>query len=320
MRYGRNRLGAMVMVLALLPAAARAQGAGATGAQILQFLGGSRAPALSGAYTAGSNDADALFYNPAGVATLSRAAAFSYERYVADVSLVSAGGLIGFQRLTVGVSGIYLNSGEINELIPDPDFGGNRGTATGRTFSSSEVAARLTVATSLAERLRAGLSAGLVSASLAEVTRQTPMFDLGAQYDFSFGTIGVSLNNVGAALSGHNLRAGRLPTEVRVGAITEFTSGEGPALTLHTDLLARLNEGSAGVLLGAEGGWRANARRTVGAVARLGYDAAEGEGGLGAFKLGAGISTAQLSLDYTFQHLEFLGGVHRLGVRWSVAR
>lgn len=313
-------------LLAGIPSLSLGQGAGATGAQVLQFVAGSRAAALSGAYTAASGDADALFYNPAGVATLRRGAGLAYETYVADVALASFGGLLNIGRFTVGLSGVYLDGGEIDEMVPDPEFGGNVGLPTGHKVSASETAARISAATALSDRLRVGASMGLVSTSIgsgqaaAGESRNAPSIDVGGQYDLSFGTVGLALRNVGTRLSGADVSSARLPTEARLGVAAQFTRADGLGVTLHSDLVARINESSAGLIFGVEGGWQASAQRNVGAVARIGYSAAEGEGGLGGLKLGAGISMAHLALDYTFQHLEFMGGVHRFGLRWSVTR
>ena len=138
----------LAALLALVPAQqSAAQGAGSTGAQVLQFVAGSRAAALSGAYTAASSDADALFYNPAGVAALQRAAAISYEAYVEGVALASFGGVLNLGRFTIGLSELLLDAGDINERVPDPEFGGNRGISTGRVLSASESVTRITAAT-----------------------------------------------------------------------------------------------------------------------------------------------------------------------------
>ena len=55
------------LLLAALACAAplAAQTAGETGATVLKFNAGSRAAALSGAYSSAYGDADALFFNPA---------------------------------------------------------------------------------------------------------------------------------------------------------------------------------------------------------------------------------------------------------------
>ncbi|MGH7459954.1 MAG: PorV/PorQ family protein, partial [Longimicrobiales bacterium] len=299
--------------------AANAQGAGTTGAQVLQFVAGSRAVALSGAYTAVSSDADVLFYNPAGIVPLRHAAALSYEAYVEGVALASFGGVLNLGRITLGISELLLDAGDVNERVPDPDFGGNRGISTGRVLSASESVTRISAAAPFGDRLRLGASAGVIATTIAEQGMNAPVFDLGAQYELSRATLGVALRNVGTDLSGDNLRPAKPPTEARLGAVMEFQRADGFGFAIHTDIVSRLHEGSTGLVVGAEGGWQAQARALT-AMARVGYSAAEGAGGLGAIKFGGGLTMGQIALDYAFQHMEFLGAVHRLGLRWSVPR
>jgi hypothetical protein len=297
-----------------------AQGAGAAGAQILQFSAGGRAAAFSGAYTASNSDADVLFYNPAGAASLRLGGALSFETMVQDVTLSSLSGALRVGPVTVGVSGMFLNAGEVTELVPDPSFGGTTGTPTGNTASASEAVARVTVALPIHERLRLGASGGVISSSLADQSSNTPVFDIGVQYDLASFTVGAALRNAGGALTTSGLRDAQVPTEARVGAAVQLSRADGLGVTLHSDLIARLQESSAGILLGAEAGYLPSAARSLGAVARVGLSPAEGDGALGVLKLGAGLTLANLGIDYTYQSFDVLGSVHRLGVRWSAAR
>jgi hypothetical protein len=310
----------LVALLLLAPLAVQAQGAGSTGAQVLQLTAGGRASALSGAYTAVSSDVDALFYNPAGVATLRYGAALAYETYVEDIALASFAGVVRFGALSLGLSGLFLDGGEISEIVPDPAFGGNTGMPTGRVASASEGIARLSFALPFGDRLRVGAAAGFVYSSIADATRSTPSFDLGAQYDLSFGSVGVALLHAGGSLSGDEIDDAELPTEARIGATADLTRADGFGVQVNADMIARLREGSAGFLIGAEAGYHATAQRALGAVARVGFSAAEGEGALSSLRFGAGLSLAQLAMDYTYQNLDFYGSVHRVGVRWTVPR
>ena len=305
---------------ALTVGSVQAQGAGATGAQVLQFSAGGRAGALSGAYTAATADVDALFYNPAGVATVRFGAALAYETFVEDIALASFAGAFSAGRFTIGLSGLFLDAGEIAEIVPDPEFGGQTGSATGKSLSATESIARLSLAMPMGERLRLGVSAGMLSNSIADHSMSTPTFDLGAQMDLGFGTVGAALRNAGAAIKGDQLADADLPTEGRVGAVLRFDRADGLGATLNGDVVMRLHEGSAGVIFGAEAGYHATAQRTLGAVARVGFSAADGEGSLGALKFGAGISLANIAIDYAFQNVDFFGGVHRFGVRWTALR
>lgn len=310
----------LIVLLLLAPAALPGQGAGSTGAQVLQFTAGGRASALSGAFTAVSSDVDALFYNPAGVATLRYGAALAYETYVEDIALASFAGVARIGTFSLGLSGLFLDGGEVSEIVPDPAFGGNTGMPTGRVASASEGIARLSVALPFGDRLRVGASAGFVFSSIAEATRSTPSFDLGAQYDLSFGSIGLALLNAGGSLADDDLVDAELPTEARLGATAELTRADGLGVQITADIVARLREGSGGFLIGAEAGYHATAQRALGAVARVGFSGAEGEGALSSLRFGAGLSLAQLAMDYTYQNLDFYGAVHRVGVRWTVPR
>jgi hypothetical protein len=308
----------MLLLLGLCAAPLQAQDrAGATGAQVLQFLPGSRAAALSGAYTAVSADADAVFYNPAGIANLRRAGTISFESYVSGVAYGSLGFASRFGSLTIGASVAFLNAGEIAEVIPDPEFGGNSGTPTGNTFSASESALRLVAALPLMDgRLRAGAAIGFVATSLAEQNQHAPLADIGAQYDIGAATIGVTLRNLGTDLSGD--ASDKLPTEARFGAAMHLLREGAGVLTGTGEVIARLGEGSVTFAAGIEGGLPATASRPFTILARAGFDAESNQ--LGALRAGASLGFRDIAFDYTFQQMEFFGSVHRFGLRLNRAR
>lgn len=88
---GRRRLRVAALALLCLagPAAAAdfsRQAVGTTGSEFLLFDQGARGIALGGAYTAVTDDANSLYWNPAGLSRVPRfSAALMYSRYVADV-------------------------------------------------------------------------------------------------------------------------------------------------------------------------------------------------------------------------------------------
>jgi hypothetical protein len=306
-----------LLALGLFAAPLHAQdNAGTTGAQVLQFLPGSRAAAMSGAYTAVSADADAVFYNPAGIADLRRAGTLSFESYVADVAFGSLGVASRVGVFTVGASLAFLNAGNIREVIPDPEFGGSSGQETGATLGASESALRVVAALPLLDgRLRAGAAIGFVSTSVAEQSQHAPLADLGAQYDVGAATIGVSLRNIGTNLSGDAMD--KLPGEARIGASLQLMRN-GALLTASGDLIARLGEGSMTFAAGIEGGFPATASRPFTILARAGVDAESNQ--LGALRAGASLGYQDIAFDYAFQHLDYFGAVHRFGLRLNRLR
>lgn len=303
----------LLFVAAPLPAQ---ETAGATGAQVLQFLPGSRAAAMSGAYTAITGDADAVFYNPAGLAPLRRAATIAYESYIADVAYGSLGLATRWSAFTVGASVAFLNAGDIREVVPDPEFGGNTGMETGRTVSASESALRLVAALPLLDgRLRAGAAIGFVATALAEQRQTAPMADLGAQYDIGIVTIGLALRNLGADLTGD--ATDRLPTEARLGAATQLARNGG-VLSVSGEMISRLGEGSMSFAGGIEAGLPGTDARPFALLARVGLDAESNQ--LGALRAGVSLGFREVTFDYTFQQLEFFGAVHRFGLRINRSR
>jgi hypothetical protein len=282
------------------------------------MLAGGRASALSGAYTAATLDADVLFYNPAGAATLGAAASVSYQQHVEDIGLATGAGAYRFGNLVLGASAIFLDYGEIREFVPDPDFGGQTGIATGNMVSASEVAARLTGALALADgRFNLGASVGYVSTDLAGTGRGTPFVDVGGQYLLSGLTIGAAVRNVGGTLSGSGVADADLPTEARLGAMYEFARDTGFGGAVSADLVTGLNGGTTGIIAGFEAGLLPRGASRVGAVGRIGYDTGVGDAGQGALALGGGISLGPLAVDYAWQNYDLFGSLHRFGVRWS---
>jgi hypothetical protein len=295
----------LALAFALCNAPADAQSAGKTGAQVLQFNAGSRAAAMAGAYTAATSDADALFYNPAGMATVRKAASASYETHSLDIAYGSAAGLIRFGRVNIGTSVAYLDAGSINEITPDPEFGGNTGIGTGNTVSASESAARISIGAAF-NQLRAGASVGFVSSTVADASSQMVGLSAGLQYDVAGMTLGAVLRDVGGS---------DLPTEARLGVSRTFMNDKNIGATFNADAIARVREGSFSAVGGLEVGILPGNANDFGAVARIGYDAEPGN--LAPLRFGAGITMKSVSLDYAFQNLDFAGVVHRIGVRWA---
>lgn len=314
-----TRGGLALLALALgVPLELAAQGAGTAGAQVLQLPAGGRAAGLSGAYAAADGDADVVFYNPAGLASLQLAAGASYQRHVESVRLGSGAGALRLGGVVLGFGVAYLDAGDITVVEPDARFGGERGTSTGRVASAREAAARLAVAVPLvARRMRVGAAAGFVSSELDEVGRSAPVLDAGVQYLATpFLTIGAAVLNLGPSLSGDAAADAPLPTEIRTGVLVELEPAAGLGVVASLDLAHRFEEGATIVAAGLEAGLVPGAARPFGAVARIGYDAGTGGDGLGPLRLGGGVSLRGIAVDYTYQSLDFFGAVHRIGVRW----
>jgi hypothetical protein len=307
---------ALAAALLLLPVVAAAQGAGTTGLEVAQLPVGARAGALAGAYSAVGDDADGLFYNPSSVRGLERAASLSYQRHVMDISFGSVAGAYRVGRVSLGAGFAFMDGGEVPEIVPDPDFGGQRGIPTGATVAARESTFRLAAAYPLLdERVRLGAALGFALSELAGVSRSAALVDLGAQARVARrASVGVALRNRGGALSGGAAEDADLPLEARFGAVYQLPLPAELGILVAADVIHRPREEITGAAGGVEFGLMP--ADGVGAVLRIGYRAEEAIPATNALQLGAGVSFAGVSLDYQYQDLEFFGTAHRVGLRW----
>ncbi len=152
---------------------------GTTSAEFLLLGAGARGAALGNMYSAIATDPTALYWNPAGVAEISRpGVSLSTYDYLADTRY-SWGGMafpfndgqttIGFQIGTFGFSDqpIYSLS------APDGD---------GSTYSVSESFYGVTLAQNFSDRFSAGLTGKVVSSSLAKVSATGVAVDFGTSF------------------------------------------------------------------------------------------------------------------------------------------
>jgi len=309
---------AVALVSCMAAPAAAQSGVGVAGAQVLQLPAGSRAPALAGAYTAGYGDADLLFYNPAGAAALDRAVSVAYQSYFEDIVAGSGAAVFRLGALVVGAGLVFLDAGEVAEIVPDPAYGGQRGMETGQTVTASENAARFAAAASLLDdRLRLGAAAGVVSSDLAGIIRSAPFFDIGAQYAVRELTVGAVLKNLGGAMTSDTADDATLPTEARFGASYQMILGQGGlGAALAADVFHRMQEGTSGLAVGLEGGLMATPELPLAAVVRAGVSVEAADEFLAPLRLGAGVAYGDIAVDYTYQSYDVLGSVHRFGLRW----
>jgi hypothetical protein len=192
---------AVVMALAFLSATATAGGGdrtGTAGASQLLIPVGARGIALGSSYSAGISGLNAIYYNPAGLSASRNAAeaTFSHMQSFGDmgVDYVAVGAQFqGFGYLAFSVKS--LSFGDIaltDERNPD---------GTGATWSPTFVALGLTYSRALTDRIRAGVTAYLVSEDLYRVSASSAAFDIGVQYQGLAGvrglSIGVTLRHLG---------------------------------------------------------------------------------------------------------------------------
>lgn len=168
---------------------------GASGAQELRIPYGSRGTAMGGAVIANARGLEAMYWNPAGLATLEGTEAmFSYLPYIADIdqNFVGAATNIG-DFGTIGAGAKVMSIGEIEETTQQfPD-------GTGRVFEPSLSVINLTYARTLTANVSFGLTAMFINEQIHEVSASGMAFDAGFMYDPGWHGVrlGLALKNYG---------------------------------------------------------------------------------------------------------------------------
>lgn len=299
----KNLQATLALLIALLLGAAPAFAAATGGGEPLNFLlldGNARAVALGGAYTALATDANALLYNPAGLARISRdEATFMHNSYFTGV----------YQEYAAyaspkgwGANLNYLNSGSVaNTSVSNPDGSGGSSDLTDLAFTGG-------YGRKLGESLSVGGSLKYVRESIAGVTGTAFALDAGAMFAVSQVpglTLGGSILNLGPTVKFQAANE-NLPLNIRGGAAYIFDV-MGQKSTFAFDV-SKERSSSLVVAFGME---------TVLAKVlpiRLGFTT-NNDAGPG-ITTGVGYIYNGLAFDYAFVPLGDLGNAHRMSVTW----
>jgi hypothetical protein len=288
---------------------------GETSAIVLEQPASARALALGDAMVAVRDGDGSLFTNVALMdATRGASGSLSGQHYVASSSLVSASGSVRAAGGTLGVGVRGLDYGSVAEFIPDTaNFGGQRGVATGRDVTASEIAITAGYAR-VTGRLHFGAALGYVRQQIADESSGAASADVGAAVELSRGIVlGAAVQQIGADLHLASTSS-PLPRVVRAGASVPFRLGALGTLVAGEAIMMR--SGDVLPRAGAEVNWRTANGITL--VARGGVQGRASDALLSAYTFGAGIAGGHVALDYAYQGMGALGGAaHRVGVRFQ---
>jgi long-subunit fatty acid transport protein len=321
---------AVVVAVCAAHAPARAQfdlgeqRAGTSSGTFLKISVGARATGLGESFVAVANDPSAIYWNPAGLASLVRPeVAVSHLEWPGDIRyehityvqpVQRLGGSLAFQ---LGVLSTEID--ETTELAP---FG------TGRSFFYSDVVAGGAYARRWTDKLLVGAGLKYVREDLgADVdgpVTNSVMFDVGSIYYLGLGSvrIAVSLTNFGAELQPGGDFVSPITGEVRAydgfDPPTLFRYGlafepiENAEQRLTASLEINQPADNAQVIKGGlEWQWQG------GAALRSGYNFGADEM---RFSAGAGlfakVGQTRLTVDYAYTDGGFLGTVNRLSLGW----
>jgi hypothetical protein len=294
------------------------QRAGISTAQFLKIGVGGRAAALGGSFVAISDDASALYWNPAGLAQFKKnQVMFSHNIWLVDINHDFIGVVYHLDsENTFGASLTALTTDDMPVTTEFAPFG------TGEYFGFSDIAISISYARKMTEQFSFGGTVKYIEETLDKLKMRGVMIDLGTYYKTGLGSarFAVTVSNFGAELApdGEVILIGKRkqsewqsfapPTIFRIGFAIEPYQSEEHRVTTAIQL-NHPNDNSENVVLGLEYAWQ----ETL--FIRGGYKFNVDEQN---YSFGAGlnvpISMAEFTLNYAFANFERLGSTHRFSI------
>jgi len=280
---------------------------GSTSAQFLKIGISARAVGMGESFVAISNDASAIFYNPAGLVTIGDwDALLTHIEYPADINY-DFGGLA--HRLTpniaLGVSFSNLYTDEIKVRTPLHPEG------TGETFYSSDYTAALSYAQYLTDRFSFGLNFRYIGLNpmTGSFKKSTWAIDLGTLYQTGFKNfnIGIAIQSFGPNVQFIN-ESYAIPTNFTVGIAADLLTTGPHNLTLASSWAKpAATEETANI--GVE--YTLNKIFTLRGGYKINYDAET-------WSLGAGVTLplggSILRVDYAYSDFGYLTNTQRFSL------
>jgi len=277
---------------------------GTSGFQFLKMQVGARAAGMGGAFLAVPGDVNSLFYNPAGIAAVTKkSASFSYHDDLLDIN----SGFIGYVHPGVG-------PGQIGASVLYRDYGSiTRTDVSGQeqgTFSSNYFSLMGSYGLQVRKNLYAGGSLKYAQGMIDNYTAGAVALDAGVMYSFPEQQLILAAGffNVGTTLSGFVEQKDPLPMQMRVGLSKRLA---------HLPLLIGLNAYKYNdepwyFALGGE------FTITPNIFLRLGYDTFgrdlqvdSSKDTLAGAAVGFGFLWKNVSFDYSYSSLGALGSLNR---------
>lgn len=309
---------------------------GTAAATFLKIGVGARAMALGGSFVARADDASALYWNPAGIGHILRPSLMgAHSAWIGDLSHDFVGFVAPFHNGRIGVSGLFLNTEEIEiTTIYDQD-------GTGLFYDASDMALSLAYSQFLTDRFNVGVSVKYIHQSVYDMTAQTVAFDIGTQLKTNFGgaVVGMAVTNFGGKmiLSGSRLivasdadpnyegdhpvdarlktESWALPLTFRVG-VALAVIGDDTLFFINPDHTVSLsldglhpNDGPERGSIGIEYSWQDMFMLRSGY--RFGYDQRDLSWG-GGVKIG--MKSYAVVVDYAYSALELLDDIQTISI------
>lgn len=286
--------------------------------EFLRLDPSARSGALGGSFVANNDDADVIFYNPAGLSLLAdNPISFSFVKHLMDINLASLSYSTEFDDIgRFGAAVKYINYGTFDEA---DEFGNRFGE-----FGANELAFILGYSNSLDENFYYGANAKFIYSGIADRSSVGIGVDLGLHYTVPEQNInfGISILNLGSQISSYYDTKEDLPLDIVIGGAVRLKNLPARlSLDFHKlnedreDFVERFKAFSLGVefilspVFNLRFGYN-NERRSE---LKIGTTA-----GIAGFNAGLGIKISDYQFNYGYSSLGLVGGWHRVGISTSL--
>ncbi len=170
---------------------------GSSAASELLIPMGARSIGMGGANIANVSRSEAIYWNPAGLASLEGAeATFTYMTYFADMNVSYA--TIGYNVEDIGTLGLSLQALDIGGIeVTTID----RPEGTGEVLTPDFITLNFTFSRMMTSRILFGVNTKLVSERIGNMTGSAVAWDFGLQYRSDLNIdFGVTLKNIGSSM------------------------------------------------------------------------------------------------------------------------
>ncbi len=167
---------------------------GTTAGSFLSISQGARAAGMGSAFVAVANDWSALYWNPAGIASLDNGVIFDHTIWFADIGYNFIAG--GLNLGSFGSLGLSLTSSSVNDM---PVTTVNQPEGTGEVFNVQQVAFGISYAINLTDRFAIGFTPKFVYERIWKMSANAFAADVGVKYNTPFEgvVLGMTISNFG---------------------------------------------------------------------------------------------------------------------------
>ena len=220
-------LGAFLLAASDVQAATIFRKVGTAGAQFLKIGVGARAVGMGEAFVAVADDATAIWWNPAGVARITKEGdsfvTLNHSTWPADLSHE----FVGYAFRYGGLPGSFAFSSTILQMDPIPVRTEYSPEGTGENFDAGSFNLSMTWARNLIDRFSFGISAKYIHLGLEDENADGFVVDLGTLYYTNYRTIriGMAIQSLGPSI-GFIDDTFPMPTMFKVGTAMDVIQAD----------------------------------------------------------------------------------------------